>query len=159
MKLALRYELPADAPAKAVIGGALIEGRLVTKYAHGGIVIGADLYHSNATHGVHREANADLSGWLLIDLGAELDARALVLFEQVKGLGYDWFSLSAFVVVPDARDSARWYCFELCFLLMTGCIPLERVTGEALLVLALQRAGLLLTAPPVFKSRPMEIAA
>jgi len=158
MKLALRYELPKDAATKSVIGGALIEGRLVTKYAHGGIVIGADLYHSNATHGVHREANADLSGWLLIDLGDELDARALALFEQVKGLDYDWFSLGAFVVIP-IRDSQRWYCFELCFLLMTGHIPLERVTGEALLVLALQRAGLLLTAPPVFKSRPMEIAA
>ena len=122
MKLALRYELPDDAPAKSVIGGALIEGRLVTKYAHGGIVVGADLYHSNAAHGVHCEANADLSGWLLIDLGDELDARALVLFEAVRGLDYDWFRLSAFVVATAAKrgfsvrnsrtrsgSTGRWY--------------------------------------------------
>lgn len=154
MKLALRYELPANAPTKAVIGAKLIEVRLVTNFSHGGVVIGSDLYHSNAAHGVHREENADLSGYMLIDLGDEHDARALALFAIVEGKGYDWFSLGAFIIT-NMRDSERWYCFELCYLLMTGNIPLARVTGEVLLTEAISMGGVMVNKPPAIKSRPM----
>ena len=56
-------------------GAAVIRARLVTAFAHGGIVISSDLYHSNASNGVHVERNADLSGYTLVDLGEEHDAQ------------------------------------------------------------------------------------
>lgn len=56
-------------------GAAVIRARLVTQFAHGGIVIGSGLYHSNAAHGVHVERGADLSGYTLVDLGSEHDAQ------------------------------------------------------------------------------------
>lgn len=158
VKLALRYKLPAEAPKMAAIGTKLIEVRLVTNFSHGGILIGSDLYHSNAAHGVHKEADADLSGYMLIDLGDEHDARALALFAMVEGKDYDWFSLGAFVIT-NMRDSERWYCFELCYLLMTGNIPLARVTGEVLLTEAISMGGVMVNKPPAIKYRAMEIAA
>ena len=98
MRLALRHSLPADASALHRVSASAIEARLVTAYAHGGIVIGDTLYHSNGSHGVHSEVNPDLTGWVLIDLGDALDAVALDRFERVSGSGYDFFSLGAFIV-------------------------------------------------------------
>ena len=140
MKLALRHALPPDAGALSQIGTAIIETRLVTRYAHAGVVIGGMLYHANAAHGVHAEPAGDMAGWLLIDLGDADDARALKLFSAVVGKGYDWVSLTAFVL-EGATDSQRWYCYELCWLLLTGEAPRVRVTAEDLLVLALQKLG------------------
>lgn len=141
MKLALRHALPPDAGALSQIGTAIIETRLVTRYAHAGVVIGDFLYHANASRGVHVESADDMAGWLLVDLGDAHDERALKLFSSVVGKGYDWVSLSAFVLAG-ATDSQRWYCFELCWLLMTGEAPRSRVTAEDLLVLALQMLGM-----------------
>ena len=106
--------------------------------------------------GVHEEITPDLTGWTLIDLGEMRDARALALFNKVKGSGYDWISLTAFVV-PGATDSQRWYCFELCWLLMTGTTPRERVTAEMLILQALAMGGRLLTLPPAVKSVPFDV--
>lgn len=153
MKLALRYDLPDDAPINAKMGATAIEVRIVTQYAHGGIVIGNDLYHANVAHGSHVEKDADLSGYVLIDLGTDLDERALQIFKKVEGTGYDWFSLFAFVLVP-SRDSKRHYCYELCYLLITGRIPCERVTPETLTMLTLNKAGLVETPLPKFKDMP-----
>ena len=156
MKLALRHALPADAPRAARFGAAVIRTRLVSAYAHGAIVIGDTLYHSNAQRGVHAEPFVDDGGWLLVDLGTEHDARALALFALVEGAAYDWVSLLAFVV-PVVTDSQRWYCFELCWLLMTGTAPRDRVTGEALLVLTLEMRGLLLTPAPMVRAVAFEV--
>jgi len=156
MKLALRHSLPADASLASRAGASIIGARLVTAFAHAGIVIGLDLYHSNSIKGVHVERNADLSGYLLIDLGDEHDARALILFALVEGKGYDWVSLAAFIV-PGVTDSQRWYCFELCWLLMTGTAPRERVTAEMLILQALAMGGRLLTPPPLVKSVPFDV--
>ena len=156
MKLALRHTLPADAPRASRIGADVILARLVTQYSHAGIVIGGDLYHSNASHGVHVERSADLSGYTLVDLGSENDARALALFAQVEGKGYDWASLLAFVV-DGVTDSQRWYCFELCWLLMTGTAPKQRITAETLLTEALSQRGGLLSPAPAVRSVPMEL--
>lgn len=153
MKLALRYELPSDATTLHDVSAWAIETRLVSRYAHGGIVIGDSLYHSNGKHGVHVEHNPDLTGWVLIDLGDAGDARALDLFSGVEGAGYDFFSLSAFII-PGSSDSRRYYCFELCFYLMTGRNPRERVTPEALLMVALHMDGVLLNEPPALLSVP-----
>jgi hypothetical protein len=156
MKLALRHSLPADAARASRAGSSIIGARLVTAFAHAGIVIGPDLYHSNAAHGVHVERGSDLSGYTLIDLGEEHDARGLALFALVEGAGYDWVSLAAFIV-PGVTDSQRWYCFELCWLLMTGTAPKERITAETLLVEAMSQGGVLMTAPPAVRNVPMGI--
>lgn len=147
MKLALRYALPADAPRASRIGVAIIEARLVTRYAHAGIVIGDTLYHATAAKGVHKVQNQDLTGWLLIELGVKHDQRALAIFNAVEGEGYDWISLAAFIL-PSASDSQRWYCFELVWLLMTGTAPKERITAEDLIVQSMLMGGRLLTSPP-----------
>ena len=155
MLLALRHSLSADAARASRAGSAVIAARLVTQYAHGGIVINGDLYHSNASHGVHVERGADLSGYTLVDLGGDGDARALALFAQVEGRSYDWVSLAAFIV-GGVTDSQRWYCFELCWLLMTGTAPKQRITAETLLTEALRQRGGLLSPAPAVRAVPME---
>jgi hypothetical protein len=157
--LALRHTLPPDASLIQRASAAVIEARLVTEYAHAGIVIDGVLYHSTGAKGVHAETCADLRGWMLIDLSSEHDERALALFERVKGSGYDWVSLAAFVVITSSSDSQRWYCYELCWLLLTGTAPRERVTAEMLLTLALSMGGLLMTAPPPVKTTPFLVPA
>jgi len=152
MILALRHTLPPDASLIQRASAAVIDERLVTHFAHGGVLIGDVLYHATGAKGVHAEPGADLSGWMLIDLGSEHDERALALFERVKGSGYDWVSLGAFTVFVSASDSQRWYCYELCWLLMTSTAPRERVTAEMLLTLAFAMGGRLLTLPPPVKA-------
>lgn len=156
MLLALRYDLPDDAPLNAKMGASLIETRIVTKYPHGGIVIGNDLYHANVSHGTHVIKDADLTGYVLINLGTELDERALKIFKQIEGTGYDWFSLFAFVLVP-TRDSERHYCYELCYLMMTGRIPCERVTPETLSMLSLSILEVLETPLAPFKDMEFKL--
>jgi hypothetical protein len=135
MILALRHSLPPGASLVQRASSAVIEARLVTQFAHAGIVIGGTLHHATGADGVHAEPGADLSGYTLIDLGGEHDARALALFAEHAGSGYDWFSLLAFALFP-ARDSRRWYCYEWAYHCMTGKHPTRRVTPETLLRLA-----------------------
>lgn len=156
MKLALRYDLAADAGAVHRASASVIEARLVTRYAHAGIVIGDTLYHSTGTGGVHAVPGADLSGYVLIDLGEQHDEVALARFALVAGAGYDFVSLTAFVVVS-ARDSKRWYCYELAYYLMTGLNPRERVTPETLILTALLMGGRLITSLPAFDAALMEV--
>lgn len=157
MMLALRYELPEGAGFVQRASTAVIEARLVTQFPHAGIVIGDTLYHATGADGVHAETGADLSGWTLIDLPNADEARALALFRAVEGAGYDWVSLTSFVVITSSSDSQRWYCYELAWLLMTATAPRERVTAEMLLVLALVMGGRLLTAPPPVRVAPFEL--
>lgn len=157
MKLALRHSLPADVSDLHRLTAALIEVRLVTDFAHAGVVIEGVLYHATGVDGVHAEADADLSGYVLIDLGDELDAVALARFAMVNGAAYDYVSLGAFVVAP-VRDSQRWYCYELAFFLMTGRNPLVRVTPEVLILTALGMGGRLISAVPQIKSRAVEVS-
>ena len=155
MKLALRHSLPKDASTLHDVSAWAIETRLVSKYAHAGILISETLYHSNGTKGVHAEANPDITGWILVDIGEDCDDRALKLFKKGEGFKYDFFSLGAFVI-PVMSDSKRYYCFELCYLMMTGCNPRERVTCEVLILVAMHMGGLLLSPLPAIKSIPME---
>jgi hypothetical protein len=157
MILALRHTLPPGAPLVQRASAAVIEARLVTEFAHAGIVISGTLYHATGAKGVHAEPCADLSGWTLIDLGSEHDERALALFGHVEGAGYDWISLTSFVVITSSSDSQRWYCFELAWLLMTSTAPRERVTAEMLLTLAFAMGGRLLTAPPPVRAIPFSL--
>lgn len=132
MKLALRTTAAKDATFAAHCAATAIKVRLVSQYCHGGMVIGNVLYHATAQHGV---VCTDFTPehWDLIDLGNSMDADALARVLPVLGAGYDWFSLLAFVIPAEATDQQRWYCFELCWYLMTGENPTFRVTPEMLL--------------------------
>lgn len=152
MKLVLRHALPPNTPTSHRIGAFAIETRLVSAFAHGGILLGPHLLHATGAKGVHAATWDGAGGWVVIDLGADRDARTLERFEKVRGAGYDFVGLGAFIV-PSISDSQRWYCFELCYYLMTGRIPRERVAPEMLVLLALQMGGHLASPLPDFKTK------
>jgi len=140
VKLALRPTAASDATLPARIAATAIKVRLVSQYCHGGIVIGNTLWHATAQHGV---ICTDFTSehWDLIELGDALDADALARVLPLLGAGYDWFSLLAFVIPADATDAQRWYCFELCWYLLTGENPNFRVTPEMLLKKSIELRG------------------
>lgn len=131
MKLALRRT-----DAKTFFGklfNQLTRLRLHTEYPHGGIVIGDRLYHMTYADGLHW-TDFDPDGWDLFDV-AQDDLHALSLFSARKGAKYDALSLLAFLLPWRVRDSRRLYCFEWCWLALTGINPSTRITPEKLLVL------------------------
>jgi len=112
----------------------LTKARLVTRYPHAGIVMGGTLYHATLSNGVH-STPFENTGWDLfkIDISEEL---LLNRFKNVKSAKYDWFSLLAFVL-PFRVSVGQWfYCYELVYLMMTGNIPIQRITPEDLLRIA-----------------------
>lgn len=133
MMLALRSQPATDAKWLDKQAHWLIKARLVTRYPHAGIVIGETLYHATAKRGLHASEYTP-ERWELFDLGDEMDAEVMELFNNLKGTQYDMFSLLAFIGIP-FRDSKRMYCFEWCYLAMTGEQPKTRVTAETLLEL------------------------
>ncbi|MFA5898074.1 MAG: hypothetical protein WC829_03055 [Hyphomicrobium sp.] len=135
MKLALRTGPAVDATFMHRLASDVIKARLVTDYPHAGIVIGDLLYHASAKGGLQCVPYTP-ERWELIELGDDFDADALESFEKYQGAGYDWVSLLAFAFIS-ARDSKRFYCYEWCYLAMTGKNPTSRVTPETLLKLAL----------------------
>ena len=134
MLLALRKTPPNKATRWQRLACWVIKARLVSQYCHGGIVIRGHLFHTTATHGLHDVPPGDWSpeNWDLFDVGGD-DDEAMWQFMKHKGADYDWLSLLAFIG-PRVRDSRRLYCFEWCWLAMTGEHPRERVTPEMLLV-------------------------
>lgn len=135
MKLALRIGPAQGAGALESLAASIIEERLVTSYPHAGILIDDLLYHATARGGLKREPLPG-DNWLLIDVGDVRDAEAVALYQRLGRVGYDWFSLLAFAGLK-ASDSSRLYCYEWCWMAMTGRIPRGRVTVERLLLLAL----------------------
>lgn len=114
----------------------LTKWRLLTDFPHAGIVVGGMLLHTNLANGLHTQA-FEPEGWLLLDIGGN-HARVLDLYDEHEGTAYDWFSLLAFVLPWNVRDGDRMYCYEWCWLAMTGHTPRGRVTPEMLLTLAHQ---------------------
>ena len=135
MKLALRTQPASDAKWLDKAAHEVIKARLVTRYPHAGIVIGDTLYHATAKRGLHASEYTP-ERWTLIDIPGD-DMDALRLFAEWDGAQYDWFSLLAFVGLR-ARDSSRMYCYEWCYLALTGEHPKGRVTPETLLAVALK---------------------
>jgi hypothetical protein len=105
----------------------------VSQYSHAGIVVNGRLLHATSGKGLHAVEPRDWSPerWDLIDFGGD-DAAVEATFRQYEGAHYDWFSLLAFVGLR-VRDSRRMYCFEWCWLAMTGLVPTKRITPEMLL--------------------------
>jgi len=110
--------------------------RLHTDYPHAGIVIGGDLYHTTFKNGLHRE-DFKGPGWELFQTDADA-ASVRAVFNERKGADYDAFSLLAFILPWRVRDSKRLYCFEWCWLALTGENPKRRVTAENLLSLVIR---------------------
>lgn len=142
MQLALRKDAPTNATLWQRLVCWLIKARLVSQYCHGGIVIGGRMYHATSERGLHVLEARDWTPehWVLIDLGDERNDETLALFERHKGAQYDWVSLLAFVGLP-ARDGERFYCFEWCWLAMTGEHPKFRVTPEMLVKIIIDHEG------------------
>ena len=129
--LALKRAAPPGVFAKAF--HRLTGWVLRTDYAHAGIVRDGVLMHSNLANGLHSEP-FNAHGWDLFALPE--DRYHPGLFELHQGTGYDWFSLLAFVLPWRIRDRSRMYCYEWCWLAMTGNHPTRRITPEMLLALA-----------------------
>jgi hypothetical protein len=130
--LALRKTIPTGLPK--TLFAKLTMYRLVTRYPHSGIVVEDTLYHATFADGVH-SSPFNSNGWdvFKIDIPQEL---ILERFQSVKGAKYDWFSLLAFVL-PFRFSVAKWfYCYELVYFMITGNIPIQRITPEDLLRIA-----------------------
>ena len=134
MKLALRPTAPVNAHVWQRLACWAIRTRLVSRYCHGGIVIDGRLFHTNATSNLHvlEPHEWEPSRWDLVEVGGD-DQQALRRFALYKGALYDWLSLLAFVGLR-VSDTNRLYCFEWCWLAITGKVPDFRVTPELLLL-------------------------
>jgi hypothetical protein len=111
----------------------LTAARLVTRYPHAGIVIDGKLMHTNLSNGLHSERFLP-EGWDLFEV-ADADGLTLLRFRDFEGTPYDVFGLLAFVLPWNVSDSSRMYCYEWCWLAITGVNPRRRVTPEDLLAL------------------------
>ncbi len=142
--LALKQDGPAGFWPRQF--AALTRWRLQTKYPHGGIVVTDDegrnceLLHSNLANGLHALpfSTQPGKGWTLLRLPESKAVEAKQRFSELKGAKYDWFSLLAFALPLPFSDARRIYCFEWCWLVMTGVNPNFRVTPEMLLAKALE---------------------
>lgn len=137
MYYAFRKTAADGASALQRAAAALTRERLVSDYCHGGIVIGDRLYHVNTKDGLH-STSFDPEKWDLFYIGDSFDKFALILFSQLKGTKYDWFSLLAFAIPYTFTDSKRLYCFE--WMALASGLKFEgRVTPEMLLKHALTK--------------------
>lgn len=117
MKLALRATAATDANLAERAFASLTRWRLASQWCHGGIVIGDRLYQVNARHGLH-QSDYTPDRWWLLDLGGEHDERALRLFAELDGAGYDYLGVLGFGLPWVRGDDERLYCFEWCAMAM-----------------------------------------
>ena len=156
MYLALRSTAATASGWKHRLSTAVIRAVLCTDFPHAGIVIDGWLYHTNAEFGLHRsEFNPEK--WELVDLGSDRDAVVLVLFDLLKGTEYDFLELFDFTWLRNLMKLLRkvpwlgtrlqrWlYCYQWCYLAMTGRLPTKRVTAEVLLLLAVRKLAVAVT--------------
>ncbi len=141
MLLALKKSAPADATLKDRFTAWIIKARLVSQYCHGGIVVDGDLYQSNSSHGLHQVKRGDWTPerWDFFSVEGD-DVLVLRAYAKYCGAGYDWLSLLAFVGLR-FRDSSKLYCFEWCWIALTGQMPTMRITPELLLSEHLRKAS------------------
>lgn len=115
----------------------LIKWRLVSKYSHGGIVVGDKLLHCTSKGLIEVPWEYDDTVWDIVDLGNDKDEYVVHLFNQCKGTKYDWFSLLGFILPWRVTNRKAMYCFEWCVLAM-GKDIICRVTPEVLLRIAIK---------------------
>ena len=132
--LALKYAKPQGFFKRAFHN--LTRARLVTRYPHSGIVQDGMLMHSNLSKGLNREP-FEPEGWLLIPIRPAIDP--ITAFIRLEDTPYDWFSLLAFILPWRVRHRDWLYCYEVCWYVQTGQMPIERVTPEDLAIEALRQ--------------------
>jgi hypothetical protein len=105
---------------------------LHTDYPHGGIVVNGTLFHSSFFKGVTEETLNANEHWEKYEANISL-GLAMTRLALVMGKKYDWFSLLSFLPFVKARDSKRFYCWELMIYVLTGEIPRRKVTAETVM--------------------------
>jgi len=126
----------ANAPGMAGLFSMATRARLVTNWPHAGMVVDGVLMHATLANGLHATAFTGGSGWDLIELPEQITPQVLDVFARHAGAQYDAVSLLAFLLPWRVSDSRRMYCYEWCWLAMSGQNPHWRVTPEQLLLLA-----------------------
>ena len=125
-----------NAPGLPGLFSLATRARLVTQWPHAGMVVNGVLMHANLANGLHASSFAGGPGWDLISLPDASGPLVLEQFERYKGAQYDAISQLAFVLPWRISDSARMYCYEWCYLAMTGQNPHWHMTPEQLLFAA-----------------------
>jgi hypothetical protein len=109
-----------------------------SQWSHAAVWIGDRLYESTALKGA--QSTAGVRDYLITsDITQEYewfdcpidDELALKRYQEIKGCGYDYFSLLAFLTIH-ARDAKRYYCYEAVLYMMVGSVD-EKATAEVLL--------------------------
>jgi len=126
--LALRR---TDSPGLPGLFSKYTRWRLHTRYPHAGIAVDDLMYHSTMRDGLHVSFYKP-DEWDLIPL--KISAGDVT--SHFKEADYDWFSLLSFILPFKARKRDWLYCYEWCWLCMTGQNPAMKVTPEMLLALS-----------------------
>lgn len=125
-----------NAPGLPGLFSLATRARLVTQWPHAGMVVNGVLLHANLANGLHASAFTGGPGWDLISLPDAIAPQVQGLFDKYKGAQYDAISQLAFVLPWRVSDGGRLYCYEWCYLAMTGQNPHWRMTPEQLLFAA-----------------------
>lgn len=110
----------------------LVRARIVTEYPHAGIIANGKLLHITKKDGLHAVEDIDLDQWdlFIVDIDS---SEVLERFRKHGHCKYDLVSLLAFVLPWRVSVSEWLYCYEWCFVAITGKLPMRRVTPEDLL--------------------------
>ena len=127
--LALRR---TDSPGLAGLFSMYTRWRLHTRYPHAGIAVGDLMYHSTMRDGLH-VSFYEPKEWDLIPIRTPAE----YVTSHFKETSYDWFSLLSFILPFRARKRDWLYCYEWCWLCMTGQNPATKVTPEMLIALSI----------------------
>lgn len=94
---------------------------LRSRWSHAVLLDGDTLMESTALKGRHPHAGVrsyvptakELSEYSWYPVPEHLRDQALIVFAALTGKPYDFFSLLSFLPPIEARDSRRFYCYEL----------------------------------------------
>jgi len=110
-----------------------IKFRIVSEYSHGGIYDGIYMYDITAKDNMSKYVLESKDGWDFFPADISKDDLEIRYLEYMQHK-YDWFSLLSFFGLK-ARDSDRLYCFEWCYIALTGRNPSVKITPEKLLAI------------------------
>lgn len=124
---------------------AIVRALLNSQWSHGVVVIDGRLYESVALKGDQPRAgvrdylitDAIAAQYDWFDIGGD-DAAAVARYNAIKGAGYDFASLLSYLPAFNARDSKRFYCYELVLRMMGHSVK-WRVTPEIILTFILRK--------------------
>lgn len=104
---------------------------LKTDYAHGGVVIGDQLWHTTP-HGLTPEPFNSPESWDLFNTPVS-DTLALNRINEYKGIRYDGIGLIGFKLPWRFSDSKALYCFEVPWLALTGENPNKPISPDTIM--------------------------